>query len=147
MPFNRRHFFSLAAAPLIAKMNLLAETRMSSRERIDRAIEGREVDRIPFSFWHHFGLEKEPPERFAQATLEFHARFRADLVKVMSDFPYPKPTGAWYELREEANPFPAQIEAPKLIHEGLGHKAHFIETIFNPWKVAENLSSPHEVLG
>jgi uroporphyrinogen decarboxylase len=77
--------------------------------------------------------------------LDFHARFRTDLVKVMSDFPYPKPDGQWYDLREEANPFPAQIQALTSIGQSLGRQAYFIETIFNPWKIAENLSSPQEV--
>lgn len=146
MQFNRRGFLSIAASTLVARINLPADTRLSSRERVDRALEGREVDRTPFSFWHHFGLQKEPPERFVQATLDFHAKFRTDLVKVMSDFPYPRPVGRWYDLGEEANPFPAQIQALTAIGKSLGRKAHFIETVFNPWKVAENLSSPQEVL-
>ena len=146
MQVTRRYFLSAAASPLIAGIDLPAQTRMSSRERVDRALEGREVDRPPFSFWHHFGLQKEPPERFVQATLDFHARFKTDLVKVMSDFPYPQPTGPWYDLREETNPFPAQIQALTSIHHSLGRQAYFLETIFNPWKVAENLSSPQEVL-
>jgi len=146
MQISRRWFLSVAAGSLMARVNLPAETRMSSRERVDRALEGREVDRTPFSFWHHFGLQKEPPERLAQATLDFHARFRTDLVKVMSDYPYPQAPGRWYDLREEINPFPAQIQALTSIGQGLGREAYFIETIFNPWKIAENLSSPQEVL-
>jgi uroporphyrinogen decarboxylase len=146
MQFNRRYFLSVATGSLITRINLPAETRMSSRERIRRAMEGRDVDRPPFSFWHHFGLQKEPPERFVQATLDFHARFKTDLVKVMSDFPYPQPEGRWYELREEANPFPAQIQALTSIAKSLGRQTYFLETIFNPWKVAENLSSTQEVM-
>ncbi|MFZ0960924.1 MAG: hypothetical protein WAO35_08460, partial [Terriglobia bacterium] len=119
MQFSRRDFLSVTAGTLIARTNLPAETRMSSRERVDRALEGREVDRTPFSFWHHFGLQKEPPERFVQAILDFHARFRTDLVKVMSDFPYPQPEGRWHDLREEANPFPAQIQALNSIGQSL----------------------------
>jgi uroporphyrinogen decarboxylase len=146
MQISRRSFLSVTAGSLIARTNLPAEMRMSSRERVDRALEGREVDRPPFSFWHHFGLQKEPPERFVQATLDFHSRFKTDLVKVMSDFPYPQPKGPWYDLREEANPFPAQVQALTSIGRSLGRQAYFLETIFNPWKVAENLSSPQEVL-
>ncbi len=146
MQISRRCFLSVAAGSLATGINLPAETRLSSRERVDRALEGREVDRPPFSFWHHFGLQKEPPERFIQATLDFHARFRTDLVKVMSDFPYPQPAGPWYDLREEVNPFPAQIQALTSIGKNLGRQAYFVETIFNPWKVAENLISAPEVL-
>jgi uroporphyrinogen decarboxylase len=146
MQFSRRHFLAAVGATLVAKVNLQAETSLSSRKRVDRALAGREVDRTPFSFWHHFGLQKEHPEHFVQATLDFHARFKTDLVKVMSDFTYPKPAGQWYDLREEANPFPAQIQALTAIGQSLGHEAHFVETIFNPWKVAENLSSTQEVM-
>jgi uroporphyrinogen decarboxylase len=146
MQFSRRSFLALAAGSLVAQLNFAVETRMSGRERVDRALAGRDVDRPPFSFWHHFGLQKEPPERFVQATLDFHSKFKTDLVKVMSDYAYPKPDGPWYSLREQSNPFPTQIQALTAIGKSLGRQAYFVETIFNPWKVAENLSSPQEVL-
>jgi uroporphyrinogen decarboxylase len=123
-----------------------AASRMSSKERIDRVLRGEEVDRVPFTFWHHFGLEKFPGERHAQATLDFHRQFHTDLVKVMSDYPYPKPADKWYELKAESNPFPEQIRALELIRKGLHGEAYFVETVFNPWNVAEKLSSPQEVL-
>ena len=146
MKLSRRNFLTVAGGSLVARIDISANTPMSSRERVDRALEGREVDRTPFSFWHHFGLQKEPPQRFVQATLDFHSRFRTDLVKVMSDFSFPQPAGPWYALREKANPFPSQIDALTAIGKSLGRQAHFVETIFNPWKVAENLSSAQEVL-
>src|SRR5690349_10660057 len=99
---SRRRFLLTAGAALAA-------SKMNPRERVRRALEGQEVDRPPFSFWHHFGLEKYPGDRHAQATLEFHRKFRTDLVKVMSDYPYPKPAGNWWELRFDPNPFPEQI--------------------------------------
>ena len=63
----------------------------------------------------------------------------------MSDFPYPKPQGKWYELKPLENPFPDQIRALELIRNGLNGDAYFIETIFNPLNVAEKLSSKEEV--
>lgn len=120
--------------------------RLTSRQRVERALAGQEVDRPPLSLWHHFGLEKDGPAAHAKATLAFHRQFGTDLVKVMSDFPYPKPaTGAWFELKKEANPFPAQLRALEAIRQGLHGDAWFVETIFNPWNVAEKLSSPEEV--
>ncbi len=119
---------------------------MTSKARVDCALAGTEADRVPFTFWHHFGLEKLPGEKQAEATLDYHRRFRTDLVKVMSDYPYPKPAGKWYELKLEANPFPKQVRALELIRKGLGGEAYFVETIFNPWNVAEKLSSPKEVM-
>ena len=138
--FARRQFFYLAAAAA------LGAARMTAKQRVDRALKGLDVDRTPFTLWHHFGLEKLPAERHAQATLEFHRQFHTDLVKVMSDYPFPKPAGKWYELKVVSNPFPQQLRALELIRDGLRGQAFFIETIFNPWTVAEKLSSPEEVL-
>lgn len=134
----RRQFLLTAAA-----VGLPAQARLTAKERVDRALKGAEVDRPPFSFWHHFGLKTA--DAHARRTLEFHRAYRTDIVKVMSDFPYPKPAGKWYELKVETNPFPEQIRALELIRDGLNGRAYFIETIFNPWNVAEKLSSKAEV--
>jgi len=118
---------------------------MTSKERVDRALKGADVDRPPFSFWYHFLDASKSGEEHARSTLDFHEKFHTDLVKVMSDYPYPKPQAEWYALREETNPFPQQIRALEQIRDGLHGRAHFVETFFNPWKVAENLSSVEEV--
>jgi len=122
---------------------------MTSKERIESALRDANADRPPFTLWHHFGLEGQGPEAHAKATLQFHRDYRTDLVKVMSDFPYPKPAGPWHELKPVDNPFPEQLKALELIREGLkqdGRNApYFVETLFNPWNVAEKVSSPAEV--
>ena len=125
---------------------ILRGAPMSSTERVDRALKGEDVDRAPFSFWHHFLDEQKPPESHAKSTLDFHRQFHTDLVKVMSDYPYPKPAGQWYEVRVTENPFPRQIKALELVRDGLSHQAYFVETIFNPWYVAEKLSSHDQVV-
>jgi uroporphyrinogen decarboxylase len=146
MPLTRRHFLAASAAALAAPAALVhGAAAMSARERVDRALAGRDVDRLPISLWHHFGLEKDGPAKHAQATLAFHRAYRTDLVKVMSDFPFPKPAGAWHEVRPTDDPFPQQIQALTAIRDGLQRSAPFVETIFNPWNVAEKLSSPAEV--
>jgi len=133
-----RRSFLFGAAVSIARGSAL-----NRKVRVDRALEGRDVDRPPFSFWHHFGLKTA--EDHARATLDFHRQYRTDFVKVMSDFAYPHPAGKWYELKVESNPFPAQIRALELIRNGLDGQTYFIETLFNPFNVAEKLSSPEEV--
>jgi uroporphyrinogen decarboxylase len=136
----RRHLILATAAMAAAR----AQTSLAKTERVKRALAGKDLDRPPFSFWHHFGLKT--PEEHATATLRFHRDYRTDIVKVMSDFPYPKPAGKWYELKPEANPFAPQIRALDLIRNGLNGDAPFVETFFNPWNVAEKLSSKEEVL-
>ena len=118
---------------------------LTSKERVDRVLNGQDPDRTPFSFWHHFLDAARPGAEHARSTLAFHEKFHTDLVKVMSDYPYPKPKAEWYVLREAKNPFPQQIAALEEIRDGLQGQAYFVETMFNPYKVAENLSSPAEV--
>ncbi len=137
---SRRGFLAAAFAA-----SVVPSAKLTSKERIDRVLKGGEVDRPPFTFWYHFGLQDQPAGHHAKATLEFHRKFHTDLVKVMSDFQYPKPGGTWYELKALPDPFPEQIRALEIIREGLGGTAYFVETVFNPWNVAEKLSSPREV--
>lgn len=135
----RRHFLLATTAAISHGAASLTKT-----ERVRRALAGRDLDRPPFTFWHHFGLKT--PEEHAAATLKFHHEYRTDIVKVMSDFPYPAPAGKWWELQPRENPFAPQIRALDLIRDGLKGEAPILETIFNPWNVAEKLSSKQEVL-
>ena len=107
----RREFLFSAAA-----VTAFGAARLDRKARVDRAMKGEDVDRPPFSLWHHFGLTTA--ESHAARTLEFHKLYRTDIVKVMSDFPYPKPSGKWYELKPLQNPFPDQIHALELIRGG-----------------------------
>src|SRR6266699_3012538 len=109
----RRHFLFAAAAAAPA----FGRAALSQKERVDRALAGRDLDRPPFTLWHHFGLKTA--EAHAARTLEFHRAYRTDLVKVMSDFDYPKPPGKWYQLKVESNPYPDQIRSLELIHDGI----------------------------
>jgi uroporphyrinogen decarboxylase len=147
---NRRDFLvSVVAATSVALAQpmvgqVAGRTPLTRKQRVDRALAGRDVDRPPFTHWHHFG--PQTAEVHAQATLDYHWKFKTDIVKVMSDFPYPKPEGNWYELKVLDNPFPDQIRALELIHKGLHGDAYILETAFNPWQVAVKLSSKEEVL-
>ena len=139
-----RRNFLLGVAGAAAAPGFLRGAALSHIDRVDRALAGKELDRPAFTFWHHFGLKT--PEEHAARTLAFHRAYRTDIVKVMSDFPYPKPAGKWYDLNVEANPFPQQIRALELIRDGLGGSAYMMETVFNPWNVAQKLSSKEDVL-
>jgi hypothetical protein len=147
---NRRSFLvsaAVAAGAAVAQPILgqvAGRKPLTRKERVDRALAGRDVDRPPFTHWHHFG--PQAPEVHAQATLDYHWKYRTDIVKVMSDFPYPKPEGNWYDLKVLDNPFPDQIRALELIRTGLNGDAYVLETTFNSWQVAVKLSSKEEVL-
>ena len=127
---SRRQFVAgLCAAPLAGA------PRLTKIERVRRAVEGREVDRPPYTYWYHFLDEKLPAERHAASTLEFARQFDTDLVKVMSDYPFGE---------DPANPFPQQVRALEIIGRALKGKALFLETIFQPFNQAEKTSSPEK---
>jgi uroporphyrinogen decarboxylase len=135
---SRRDLLILSGAAAVSA----APSSLTGKERVDRALAGEDVDRPPFTFWYHFLDEKLPGERHAASTLKFHRKFRTDLVKVMSDYPFPRPSGEWFEVKVDENPYPRQIRALELIRAGLRGRNYFVETVFNPWNVAEKLSSP-----
>ncbi|MEJ5366932.1 MAG: uroporphyrinogen decarboxylase family protein [Bryobacteraceae bacterium] len=141
MPSRREFLFGMAAFAAPARKGL------TPKERVNRVLEGRTPDRPPFSFWHHFQDEDQPGRKHAAATLDFARRYRLDIVKVMSDYPYPKPAGpSWHELKPLDNPFPEQVKALELIRDGLAGQKHFVETVFNPWNQAAKISSKEAVL-
>jgi hypothetical protein len=137
---TRRELFAAAAAPA-----LLRAASLTPRERVDRVIAGKMPDRAPVTLWYHFLDESKPGGDHAKTTLDFHKRIGTDLVKVMSDYHYPQPAGEWFSLKASDNPFPEQIRALEQIHAGLGGEAHFVETLFSSYQVAEKLSSKEAV--
>ncbi len=140
---NRREFLFTAAAGLAQP----PKSKITSKDRVNLVLAGKTPDRPPFTFWHHFHDDTQPGLKHASSTLDFARRFHLDLVKVMSDYPYPKGAGEqWYQLKVEKSPFPEQLKALELIRDGLAGQKHFVETIFNPWNQAAKISSKDAVL-
>jgi uroporphyrinogen-III decarboxylase len=136
---NRRSFLRSAAAtaslaltrPVFGK----STANLTHKERVDRALAGRDLDRPPFTFYHHY--KRPTPQLEAQDHLEFHRTYNTDIVKVMNDFDYPKSTTSkWYELKTLDSPFPEQLNTLKIVRDGLNGDAYFIDTIYGPYMTA-----------
>jgi uroporphyrinogen-III decarboxylase len=134
---SRRQFVSAfaAAAAMTATRLSWSKSALTHKERVDRALLGADVDRPPFSLWHHY---KRPSAQLeAQDHLEFHRRYDTDFVKVMNDFDYPRSTtGKWYELEPLASPYPEQLRTLELVRDGLHGDAYFIDTVYGPYMTA-----------
>jgi uroporphyrinogen decarboxylase len=138
---NRRTFLSSTAAlatavlarPLFARAP--QSSKQSHKERVDRALRGQEVDRPPFTFYHHY---KRPTAQLEAADhLAFHRTYNTDIVKVMNDFDYPKSASdKWYELEPLDSPYPEQLATLKRVRDGLNEDAYFIDTIYGPYMTA-----------
>jgi uroporphyrinogen decarboxylase len=55
---------------------------MNKRERLEAAIAGQSVDRIPVALWRHFPGDDQSPADLAAATIAFQRRWDFDFVKV-----------------------------------------------------------------
>ena len=124
---------------------------MNKIERVLSALQGKEVDRPPFSFWYHFGLQHLPGSAHAQAEIEFFRSYDLDFVKVMNDYPYPLPGNLevvdaeddWKRLEPVGSADSAwdeQLSAISIMADRIGKEALFIETIFSPWTTARRLA-------
>jgi len=120
-------------------------------ERVTNALNGRDVDRPPFSFWYHFGLQHMPGREHAAAEIGFYRAYDLDFLKVMSDYPYPLPEGLeavateedWRRIEPiapESKCWSEQLSALSIINDEIGKEAMFIETVFSTWTTARRLS-------
>ena len=53
---------------------------MDRRERVQAALEGRRVDRVPYTLWRHFYYQGQTAEGLAQATVGFYQRYAPDMI-------------------------------------------------------------------
>jgi uroporphyrinogen decarboxylase len=121
------------------------EQHMDKIERVDRVLNGEEVDRPPLSLWYHFGIQHAGGEQFARISLEFFRYYDFDFLKVMNDYFYQPPQGLdavkTAEDLKRIVPFDMnetdwreQFKALELISAELNGKAYFIDTVFDPWQ-------------
>ena len=123
---------------------------MNKKEVVLQALKGKEVDRIPFSIWHHFGLLHTDWEMTAKAHIKFFNFFDLDWLKVMNDYRFPLPNDItslndakdWKSIGEfKAEQFwSKQLKILEMINREIGEKAFFTSTIFSPQSVALSLS-------
>jgi uroporphyrinogen decarboxylase len=120
-----------------ARARLPELTRM---ERVQAAVAGAPVDRVPFCFWHHF-KPRASPRALAAATLEFFGGFDLDIYKIMPDIPYPFPDNSirraedWY-LLPRTEPFDGNfgrmLETVDILRAALADEAPILVTVFSP---------------
>jgi uroporphyrinogen decarboxylase len=147
---------------------------MTSRERIQAALEGRAVDRPPVSFWGHVYHRESSAAELVEATLESWREYRWDWVKLNPRkhyhvepwgvrYRYPgvpdqKPVldswpvhvaADWARITPQpptAGALGEQIEAVRLLRRALPADVPLIETVFTPLAVlGELVETPEEL--
>ena len=142
---------------------------MTKQERVRAALAGAEVDRVPVSFWSHDFLREWTPQGLAQAMLERHRQYDWDYMKVNpratyyaeawgcryrpSGDPARGPETLDYVLKSPSDlekvqpvdvhqgPFGEQLQALRLIAEGLAGEAPFVQTVFSPLSVIGRMAN------
>lgn len=135
---------------------------LSKRERVEAALRGEAVDRVPVAAWQHFVPDETRYDLLARASLQYFKEFDWDWLKVnpratyyaeawgnrynyrVYDRVYPKlksgpvNTPADLEKIQEINPtkgvFAEQLKLVREIRLGSGG-AHFLQTVFSPLSV------------
>jgi uroporphyrinogen decarboxylase len=140
---------------------------MNKKERVDAALRGDPVDRVPASLWGHDFEREWNPQTFAEAMIENYTRYDWDFMKVnpracyhvegwkvkvrpsgekyqppvFEDTPI-KSASDWKRLRPldpERGTLGEQLHALRLINHAMGFEAYFVQTIFCPLGVAKYL--------
>jgi len=141
--------------------------QMTKWERVEAALRGQEVDRVPIGLWAHYHLQDRAPRRLAEATLNLHRRYDTDFIKLTPSGLYSiQDWGATIRFGLDDDTFPLTVEPvvrtpdqweglPRLdVHNGalareletiahlaeaLDGSAPFLMTIFNPLTTAYKL--------
>ncbi len=139
----------------------------SKRERLEKAIAGEAVDRVPVALWRHWPGDDQRAADLARSTVEFQRRYDWDFVKIspsssfcLTDYGVQDEwvgniegtrnytrraigrTLDWTNLRPldpKRGALGRQLEAVKAITAELGADVPAIQTIFSPLAQARNL--------
>lgn len=143
------------------------EDKFAPKERVERLMEGREIDRPPVSAWQHFYDREWAPDKLAKATIEYQSKYNWDFVKINprssyyvegwgarfkhTDKPDEKPTCESVSVKSSADwlnvktldigdgAFAEQLKAADLISRQLDDKIDFFQTVFSPLSIAADM--------
>jgi uroporphyrinogen decarboxylase len=141
---------------------------MNKKERVDAALRGDQVDRIPASMWGHDFEREWSAQSLAEAMVENFTRYDWDFMKVNPRACYHvegwgvkvRPSGEKYvapifedspiknssdwkrirPLEPDQGVLAEQLHALQLINHAIGFDAYFVQTIFCPLGVAKYLA-------
>lgn len=148
--------------------------QMSKRERVEAALRGTAVDRPPISFWRHFFEKETSAPGLAEAMLGFQRQHDWDFMKVNPRACYHvEPWGCRFQFSGRSDVAPTlvqsavntaedwrkikpvsptagalgeQLEALRLIKEGLRGEVPFVETVFTPLSIAGRLTASEDIM-
>jgi uroporphyrinogen decarboxylase len=147
---------------------------MIKRQRLEAAIAGEPVDRLPVALWRHWPGDDQDAAALAAAHLKWQADYDWDVVKVGPASSYsvvdwglqdqweghiegtrktthlpvnsPADWAALSPLDPTKGMLAEQIKALRLVGEGLRGETPFIATVFSPLSMAKHLAGNETVI-
>ncbi len=141
---------------------------MNKKERVDAALRGNPVDRVPASMWGHDFEREWNVQTFTEAMIDNFTRYDWDFMKVNPRASYAvedwgvkvRPSGEkykapiyestpirtvsdWRRLRPiepDQGALGEQLKALQLLNHAVGYDAYFVETVFCPLGIAQYLA-------
>lgn len=141
---------------------------VTKRERLERAIDHQDVDRMPIALWRHWPVDDQSADSLVRATLEYQQRFDFDFVKVTPSHTFsvadwggrtsfqgrvigdrshlervvgrPSDLDALELLDVHRGQLGMQLEALRRVIDAVGPDVPVIATVFNPLGVLRYLA-------
>ncbi|MCP4592884.1 MAG: hypothetical protein GY842_19280 [bacterium] len=113
-------------------------------------LEGRQPDRCPVSFWHHFAPHQRYGSDAAQAHLDHLRRYDLDFLKIMNDNGVPRigeirtmeDLAASEAFSGDEPEFARQLELIETLAAELRGEVLLTTTVFNAWTTLRRLVKP-----
>jgi len=149
-------------------LNGKKDATLNKKERVDAALQGNRVDRVPASMWGHDFEREWDPNLLAEAMVGNFTRYDWDYMKVNPRASYHvegwgvkvRPSGEKYKapifesspiksssdwkrirpLEPDQGALGEQLRALQLINHSIAYDAYFVQTIFCPLGVAKYLA-------
>jgi len=127
---------------------------MDKIERISAFLEGRQPDRLPISFWYHFGPEAISGPKAVEAHIRHAEAYDLDFLKVMCDGRYPFPhrpdsviqdvadLDRLAPMRGDEGVFGQHLEVLQALSRRFSGELRLTTTLFNSWSTLRRLMVP-----
>ena len=121
---------------------------MNKIERVNAALAGKPVDRVPAGFWFHFTPDKHHGKAAVKAHLDFYQESNIDILKMMNEHPYRANVDIvspadWRRVRPaplSSDFYQEALDEVKAIVDAIGGEAHVLVTVFGPFGSGNNTS-------
>ena len=127
---------------------------MDKIERVSAVLEGRQPDRLPISFWYHFGPDAVAGPKAVEAHIRHAETYDLDFLKVMCDGRYPLPQASQGAIEDSADLerlvpmrgdediFGRHLEVLQALSRRFKGELLMTTTLFNSWSTLRRLMAP-----